>query len=120
MDAAHVLCLEPRADGEGRDLVRIDAATGEQDVLVPASQFIPEGASEPLSVENYAWSDDGRKLLLFTNSRRVWRINSRGDYWILDLDGRAPRQLGESERTAHPRQRSRRRCSFTGRSGRQV
>ena len=94
LDGSHTTSLEPSTDGEGRDLVRIDAATGEQEILVPASQFIPEGASEPLSVENYAWSDDGRKLLLFTNSRRVWRINSRGDYWVLDLDGGAPRQLG--------------------------
>ena len=25
------------------------------------------------------------KLLIYTNSKRVWRTNSRGDYWVLDL-----------------------------------
>ncbi|HYE57180.1 MAG TPA: S9 family peptidase, partial [Rhodothermales bacterium] len=35
-----------------------------------------------------------RKLLIYTNSARVWRANTRGDYWVLDLDNGRLRQLG--------------------------
>lgn len=94
IDGSHTTRLEPSADGGGRDLVRIDAETNEREVLVPAERMIPDGATEPIDVTDYAWSDDGRKLLLFTNTRRVWRYHTRGDYWVLDLDGGPPRQLG--------------------------
>lgn len=79
------------ADGEGggRDIVRYDPATGEREVMVPAAALTPEGAEEPLAVRSYEWSPDDRLLLVYTNSRRVWRQNTRGDYWVLDrTDGR--------------------------------
>jgi dipeptidyl-peptidase-4 len=32
---------------------------------------------------------------VFTETRRVWRTNSRGDYWVLDLGTSALRKLGK-------------------------
>ena len=87
--------LEPGADvKEGRDLVLYGAADGSRRVLVPASKLVPDGASAPLSVENYDWSPDGQVLIVFTNSKRVWRQNTRGDYWTLDLRTGRLRKLG--------------------------
>ena len=77
-----------------KGLVRIDAATLAETVIVPLSAFIPEGASAPLRVESYAWSADKSKLVVYTNSRRVWRRNTRGDYWLLDIAAGTVRQLG--------------------------
>ncbi|HET8712852.1 MAG TPA: S9 family peptidase [Gemmatimonadales bacterium] len=78
----------------GRDLVRYDAETGARTILVPAARLIPAGDSTPLDIEDYSWSPDGRKLLIFTNSQQVWRTNTRGDYWVLDLAGWALKKLG--------------------------
>ncbi len=78
----------------GQDIVRYDAATGTRTVYVPARQLTPAGAQHPLSVEDYSWSPDGQRLLLFTNSQKVWRDNTRGDYWVLDRMSGALRQLG--------------------------
>lgn len=86
--------LEESVGGEGRDLVRYDSETGRREVLVPASALIPEGGTRPLRVQGYEWSADERKLLVFTNSRRVWRQNTRGDYWVLDRDAGSLTQLG--------------------------
>ena len=85
--------FEP-APGGGPDLVRYDAATGSRTVLVAASRFVAPGQSKGFDVENYSWSPDGRRLLIFTNSQKVWRLNTRGDYWMLDVSGRPPRKLG--------------------------
>ena len=38
-----------------------------------AAQMTPEGADDPLSIEDYTFSEDEWKLLIYTNSRRVWR-----------------------------------------------
>ncbi len=48
----------------------------------------------PLEISNYSWSGDGKKLLIFTNTARVWRYNTRGDYWIFDIGTRKLKQIG--------------------------
>jgi len=93
-DGSAYTTLERSEAGEGTDLVRYDAATGEREVLVPAAQLVPEGATGPLEIQDYEWSPDGSRLLIYTNSQRVWRFNSRGDYWVMDRETGALRQLG--------------------------
>ncbi|HVX88629.1 MAG TPA: S9 family peptidase [Gemmatimonadales bacterium] len=77
--------VERAASGGGVDIVRYETATGARSVLVPASAMRPAGDSTSLAFDDYGWSADGGKLLLFTNTERVWRNNTRGDYWVLTL-----------------------------------
>ena len=90
----YYLALEPAAAGEGVDIVRYETSTGARDILISASRLIPAGAKTPLEVEDYAFSADGQQLLVFTNSQTVWRQNTRGDYWVLDLKSGALRKIG--------------------------
>jgi dipeptidyl-peptidase-4 len=91
-DGASYTVLE-RA-GDAADIVRYDAATAARTVLVAASRMTPPGADKPLGIDDYAWSADARRLLIFTNTRRVWRQNTRGDYWVLDVSSGALQKLG--------------------------
>ncbi len=86
--------LEKPAAGTGREVVRTDAATGKKEVVVPATALVPGGAKEPLAVESFEFSADESRVLLYTNSKRVWRRNTRGDYWVLDVKTRTLRKLG--------------------------
>ncbi len=79
----------------GDDIVRYDAATGERSLLLSAQDLIPNGEDLPLSIADYQWSEDNGKLLIFTNTRKVWRYHTRGDYWVLDLETNSLRQLGK-------------------------
>lgn len=71
--------------GAGTDIVRYDAGTGARSVLVSSALLTPPDSARALDVEDYAWSNDGSRLLIFTNTRKVWRDNTRGDYWVLDV-----------------------------------
>lgn len=82
------------APSGGTDLVRYDATTGARSVLVASARLVPPGATAPLALRDYAWSTDGTKLLVFTNSVRVWRLPTRGDYWVLDLASGRLTKLG--------------------------
>ena len=94
-DGVGYTTLERPAGGKpGRDIVRYDAETGLKTILVPATRLVPPGDSTPLAIEEYTWSADGRRLLIFTNSQQVWRTNTRGDYWVLDLAGWTLKKLG--------------------------
>ena len=70
-------------------------------MLVDAKNLIPSDSSHALEIENYSWSKDGEKLLIFTNTRRVWRYNTRGDYWVLDLISGNLQRLGKSLRSTY-------------------
>ncbi len=99
LDGNSYATLEPSAEHRGVvDLIRYDAATGRRRTLVRTRELIPDFRNEPLLIEDYAFSPDGALLLIFTNSERVWRTNSRGDYWIFSLGDRTLRRLGGSAR----------------------
>lgn len=94
-DGSGYFALEPSAGKPtAMDIVRYAAATGERTVIVASEKLTPAGASSPLSIEEFDFSTDGQKLLVFTNSARVWRSNTRGDYWVLDLKTSSLRKLG--------------------------
>jgi dipeptidyl-peptidase-4 len=91
--------VEPSAafpNSEASDIVRYETAISKRTVLVSASQFIPSPGNKPLILEDYAWSQDNKRLLIYTNSKKVWRQNTRGDYWVLDLGSGKLTQLGGS------------------------
>jgi dipeptidyl-peptidase 4 len=94
LDDSTYTTVEPSASGRGTDLVKTDAATGRTTVLVAADVLRPQGSADPLEIEEYDWSADRAKLLIFTNSARVWRENTRGDFWVLDIATKRLRKLG--------------------------
>ncbi len=66
-------------------------------MLIAAASLIPPGAAKPLGIDDYAWSQDGQKLLVFTNSKQVWRQNTRGDYWVYNIKARSLIKLAGKE-----------------------
>ncbi|MGA8274571.1 MAG: DPP IV N-terminal domain-containing protein, partial [Candidatus Sulfotelmatobacter sp.] len=88
--------LEPSSGNDkAEDLVRYDTATGQKEVLVSAQQLTPhDDEKKAISVEDYDFSADLNRVLIFTNSKRVWRANTRGDYWVLDRKSGVLRKLG--------------------------
>ncbi len=49
-----------------------------------------------LRIQSFQLSADGSKALIFTNSKKVWRYNTRGDYYVADLTSGNTTQVGKS------------------------
>jgi dipeptidyl-peptidase-4 len=94
--------VQASADNKGAELVKVDAATGAKSTIVSVDMLMVPGEKEPLNIEDYDWSGDRKQLLIFTNSARVWRENTRGDFWVLDLGTKKLRQLGGAPAKAKP------------------
>ncbi len=96
IDAQNAYFRLEKSSRGGQDLVRYDVAADEKAkvVVVESAAFIPPNESKPLTIESFAWSENQAKLLIYTNSKRVWRQKTRGDYWVLDVTSRELRQLG--------------------------
>ncbi len=75
-------------------IVKVDPKTSAETILIKKEQLMPSG-SKALQVQSYAFSIDNKKLLLFTNTVKVWRLNTKGDYWVLDIVSGKLTQLGK-------------------------
>src|SRR5580698_10783465 len=79
---------------ESNSLVRYDLPSFTRVVIADAAQLTPAGKDQPISVQGFSCSDDEKKWLLYTDSKKVWRLNTRGAYWVLDLGGHTLKQVG--------------------------
>ena len=77
------------------NIVQTDLTTYSETILVKKEQLIPSGNTKPLSFDIYKFSEDNTKLLIYTNTAKVWRYNTRGDYWVLDIPSNKLIQLGK-------------------------
>lgn len=82
------------AKGGGQQIVKHDAASGRKTVLVTAADLTPSLRDAPLRIDGYTFSKDRSRVLIYTNSKRVWRRNTRGDYWVIDRSSHEATKLG--------------------------
>ncbi len=81
---------------EQQQIIRFDLTTQQAHAIVSKELLTPKGATKPLYVKDFSFTDDQKKLLIFTNAKRVWRYETRGDYWVLDLTTKELKKLGAS------------------------
>jgi dipeptidyl-peptidase-4 len=72
-------------DSSRTDLWRTDAVTGTRTLLLRGASLIPPGQPAPVAIEEYHFSNDESKLLIFTNSAPVWRQNTKGTFYVWDF-----------------------------------
>lgn len=66
-------------------------------VIVSKENLSIKEAGKPLSVRSFAFSPDERQVLIYTNTKKVWRVDSRGDYWLYNRNNNQLKQLGKSK-----------------------
>lgn len=64
-------------------------------IIISKEQLIPAGESKPIKIAHFSFSSDQQKVLLFTNTKKVWRLHTKGDYWVFDFKTKALKKLGE-------------------------
>ncbi|MDD4822245.1 MAG: S9 family peptidase [Bacteroidales bacterium] len=94
-DGERYTSIERNKDGK-TEIVAYTAKDNIRKVLVPDSLLINPETGRSLQVRSISWSTDNKQLLIYTNTRRVWRYDTRGDYWVLSLTDHSLRRLGTS------------------------
>lgn len=94
-DGEHYSRVEANVEQGGTDIVSYRAKDNAREVLIPASLFVDKATGKPVPVRSISWSADNSKVLVYTNTQRVWRYDTRGDYWVLDLSDKSFRQIGK-------------------------
>ncbi|WP_259065618.1 S9 family peptidase [Mucilaginibacter sp. X4EP1] len=79
---------------QGGDIVELDIRDASKKTVLASKEALTPAGGQPLSVANFVLSNDGQKILIFTNTKRVWRYNTRGDYWVYDIAAKTLKQIG--------------------------
>ncbi len=87
--------LERNNANGGMDVVAYRAEDNAREVLIPAERFIVKETGKPIPIRSIDWSAGNQKVLIYTNTQRVWRYDTRGDYWVLSLADGKLQQLGK-------------------------
>ena len=91
---AYVIIEASSAIEGAQQLVRYESASQSSNIFVGAEALkVPAGS---LTIESFSLSPDASKVLIFTNSSRVWRTNTKGDYWVYDLETKELQRIGRS------------------------
>lgn len=86
--------IEKSATVQGADeLVRYTTRNQKRKLFISAEALATKNGA--LNIESFTLSEDGSKVLIFTNSSRVWRSNTKGDYWVYDFNTKNLTQLGK-------------------------
>jgi len=80
---------------ESGEINRYMLPANTRNTFVSLAELTPSGRSQSLNVRDFTFSEDQSKLLIYTNTRKVWRLDTRGDYWVLDLQTRSLKQIGK-------------------------
>lgn len=80
----------------GNGIIKKDVKTGAETLIINRKQLTPSSGTE-LEVAAFHFSSDNNRLLIFTNTAKVWRYNTRGDYWLLDIASNKLTQLGKGK-----------------------
>ena len=94
-DGDHYSRTEKNPAG-GYDIVAYPAKGGKQETLIPASMLVKPGTQDTLQVRSFSFNTDHSLVLIYTNTRRVWRYDTRGDYWVLNMNNGKLQQLGKT------------------------
>lgn len=78
-------------------LVKYQLPSFDKTELIQPAQLTPAGKDKPLLVRDFFFSNDGKTVLIYTNTKKVWRLDTRGDYWILNTTTNTLRQLGKGK-----------------------
>ena len=90
------------AEGEnkGKEIWAYNISDGKDKPLVKVANLVPSGSDKPIPIDGYSFSKDKAYVLIYTNSKRVWRSKTRGDYWLLDRGSSEIRKLGGDARAS--------------------
>ncbi|MEL7004020.1 MAG: DPP IV N-terminal domain-containing protein, partial [Bacteroidota bacterium] len=81
---------------EDNQLINYTLPNHEPTTVITKEQLTPAGQSKPISIAHFAFSEDQQKMLLFTNTKRVWRLNTKGDYWVFNFKTNELKQIGKT------------------------
>ena len=77
------------------NIVQVDPVTEEETVVVEKLKLTDPETNKILVPQSYEFNSNYTRVLIFTNTVKVWRYNTMGDYWLYDIIANKLTQMGK-------------------------
>ncbi len=78
------------------NIVQVDPVSGEETIVIRQSSITDPKTKKNLTPQSYEFNRNYTRVLIFTNTVKVWRYNTRGDYWLYDIIANKLTRMGKS------------------------
>lgn len=82
-DGQHYSIL--KTDGGTRGIWKVNAASGEESLLIDGAKLTFREGGEPLKFQSYEWSDNQGFIVFTLDERSIWRRSTIGTYAVYDV-----------------------------------
>ena len=79
-------------ENDNGSVIKTMLKTGQQITLLSADAL----KQKSIVLQDFEVSGNEQQILIFTNTARVWRYNTKGDYWLYDAASKSLQQIGKS------------------------
>lgn len=76
-------------------IVQVNPVTEDETIIVNKSKLTEPKTKKALVPQSYDFNFNYTRVLIFTNTAKVWRYNTRGDYWVYDIIANKLVKLGK-------------------------
>jgi dipeptidyl-peptidase-4 len=77
---------------ESGDIVKYSLPQNQKTTILEKEKLL--AGSVRITIKSFTFSADEHKILIYTNSKKVWRLETRGDYWMYNLADSSLHQIG--------------------------
>lgn len=90
--------IEQESAEAATHLMSFNLETDDRMRLIDGSMLYADDVGRLIAIEDYAYSSDGQNVLLYTDSERVWRTNTKGYYYLYELASQKLQSISDREK----------------------
>ncbi len=77
------------------NIIQVDPVTEEETIIIDKARITDPVSKTILKPQSFEFNNNYTRVLIFTNTAKVWRYNTRGDYWLYDVIAAKLTKLGK-------------------------
>lgn len=82
----------------GSKVMQYNLETDVRSVVLDGTSLVAPDTQKKIEIEDYTFSQDGTKVLLYTESAPVWRENTKGYYYWVDLQTKTVKPISDRKK----------------------
>ena len=76
--------IQPADTGDATHLMRYNLETDQETRLIDGGNLYAEDVDRVVPIQDYQFGPENEKVLIYTDSKEVWRANTKGFYYVYD------------------------------------
>jgi dipeptidyl-peptidase-4 len=89
--------IQPADTGDATHLMRYNLETGDSTRVIDGTNLYADDVDRLVPIEDYQFSESDDKVLIYTDSKQVWRANTKGYYYVYDRSAQTLTPVAERD-----------------------